>query len=54
MNKNNRFCVYIHRLREDGRVYVGQTNSTLKERSGSNGHRYKKCTKFFNAIQKYG
>ena len=54
MQSKNKFIVYIHRLKEDGRVYVGQTNSSLKTRAGSNGHRYKNCTKFWNAIQKYG
>lgn len=54
MNKEKRFIVYIHRLKTDGRVYVGQTNSSIKERAGSDGHRYKNCTKFWNAIQFYG
>ena len=42
------------RLKLDGRVYIGQTCMSLKQRSGNNGHRYKSCTKFYNAIQKYG
>lgn len=51
----NNFFVYIHRLRQDGRVYVGQSClPSLKARSGSNGYRYKYCPKFYNAIQKYG
>ena len=50
----NDFIVYIHRLKTDGRVYVGQTRGSLKQRAGSNGHRYKHCPKFYNAIQKYG
>lgn len=54
MQSKNNFLVYIHRLKSDGRVYVGQTNGSLKTRAGSNGHRYKSCTKFWNAIQKYG
>lgn len=54
MQSDNNFLVYIHKLKNDNRVYVGQTNSTLKIRSGSNGYRYKKCPKFWNAIQKYG
>lgn len=52
--EDKKYLVYIHRLKNDGRVYVGQTNSSIKDRSGSNGHRYKKCPKFYNAIQKYG
>ena len=48
------FIVYVHVLKNDGRFYIGQTNGTMSNRAGSNGHRYNKCTKFFNAIQKYG
>lgn len=52
---NKKFFVYMHRLKEDGRVYIGQScSSSLGERSGSNGYRYKGCTKFYNAIQRYG
>lgn len=52
---NKKFFVYMHRLKEDGRVYIGQScSSSLEERSGSNGCRYKGCTKFYNAIQRYG
>lgn len=55
MSNTKKFFVYIHKLKTDGRVYVGQSCSkSLMERSGSNGHRYKSCTKFYNAIQKYG
>lgn len=57
MNKNKKerkYIVYIHKLKIDGRVYVGQTCLTLNQRSGSNGHRYKYCTKFWNAIKYYG
>lgn len=47
------WCVYIHRLKSDGRVYVGQTNDT-KKRWCCNGIKYKPCRHFWNAIQKYG
>lgn len=50
----NNYKVYIHQLRTDGRVYVGQTKMNLDERSGHNGGRYKNCIKFYNAIQLYG
>lgn len=48
------FKVYKYTLKNDGRVYIGQTCCSLKERAGSNGHRYKNCIKFYNAIKKYG
>lgn len=50
----NNYIVYKHVLREDGRVYIGQTNGTLERRSRSDGSGYKHCPKFYNAIQKYG
>ena len=50
----NNYKVYIHQLKIDGRVYVGQTKMSLDERSGYNGYRYKNCIKFYNAIQLYG
>lgn len=55
MKKDNAiFKVYIHKLKVDGRVYVGQTSSSMEKRAGSNGYRYKYCPKFWHAIQKYG
>lgn len=48
------FLVYKHTLKQDGRVYIGQTNSTLERRSRSDGSGYKHCPKFYHAIQKYG
>lgn len=48
------YIVYKHTLREDGRVYIGQTNGSLARRSRSDGSGYKHCPKFNNAIQKYG
>lgn len=48
------FTVYKYTLKIDGRVYIGQTNLTLKQRAGFNGCRYQKCPKFWYAIQKYG
>ena len=48
------FLIYKHTLKQDGRVYIGQTNSTLERRSRSDGSGYKHCPKFYHAIQKYG
>lgn len=44
----------MHKLKIDGRVYIGQTCLSIEKRAGSNGNKYKSCTKFWNAIQKYG
>ena len=45
------WCVYMHRLKVDGRVYIGQTNSISNRWKPS---AYKRCTKFYHAIQQYG
>lgn len=47
--------IYIHRNKINGKCYVGQTTRRKAEdRWGSDGIFYKGCTKFWNAIQKYG
>ena len=45
------WCVYKHVLKEDGRIYIGQTNN-IKARWKPSA--YKNCVKFYNAIQYYG
>ena len=37
-----------------GKIYIGKTKTTLKERAKNNGNGYLNCTIFFRAIQKYG
>jgi group I intron endonuclease len=44
----------MHRLKQNGKVYIGQSNCSLKRRSGNKGSKYKKCPKFYKAIQDYG
>ena len=51
MKMDNNWCIYKHTLKEDGRVYIGQTNSIQNRWKPS---AYKTCTYFYNAIQKYG
>ena len=50
--KNN-YYIYKHTA-PNGKVYIGQTCQKLENRFGKNGYRYKGCTLFYNAIQKYG
>ena len=51
-----KFCVYIHKNKINGKVYVGQTSKDVWSRWGLNGQQY--CygqdTKFSKAIKKYG
>lgn len=47
------YCVYMHINKINGKIYIGQTKNK-KERWSRQGHCYKGCTYFYNAIQKYG
>ena len=46
-------CIYAHRNQINGKVYIGQSMNP-KDRWSRQGHQYKSCTYFYNAIQKYG
>ena len=46
--------IYKYTNKVNGKVYIGRTCRTLKERSGLNGRGYRTCVAFWNAIQKYG
>lgn len=45
------WCVYKHTLKNDGRVYIGQTND-IKIRWKPSA--YRSCSAFYEAILKYG
>lgn len=47
------YIVY-KRATPDGKVYIGKTSRTLSQRAGKDGISYKGCTRFYNAILKYG
>lgn len=49
----NNFTVYIHKNKTNGKVYIGQTKQNPIKR-WDNGRGYKDCSRFWNAIQKYG
>lgn len=61
-NDEKRYCVYMHRFRDTGKVYIGQTCRVPKKRWGTNGRRYlikKKNGEYYQplmarAIIKYG
>ena len=48
------YLIYKHTNKLNGKSYIGLTKRTTKARWGKNGTYYKQCTKFWNAIQKYG
>lgn len=53
MKRNRKGIIYAHINKINGKVYIGQTTRTLYER-WANGKGYSSCTKFQNAILKYG
>lgn len=48
------YTIYMHKNKINGKVYIGQTCKPLKIRWRKDGSGYKGCTKFYNAILKYG
>ena len=48
------YLIYKHTNKLNGKSYIGLTKRTTKARWGKNGAYYKQCSKFWNAIQKYG
>lgn len=51
---NNKYVVYIHTNRINGKSYVGITMQDPQDRWGMSGSGYKNQPKFYNAIKKYG
>lgn len=49
----NLYIIY-HHISPSGKVYVGQTKSSIEHRAGHNGIHYKDAPYFWKAIQKYG
>ena len=48
------YIIYKHTNKINNKCYIGQTIHSLKSRCGNNGSGYKRCTKFYRAILKYG
>lgn len=48
------YIIYIYENLINGKIYIGQTKTTLEKRSRHNGIGYKKSIVFYNAIKKYG
>ena len=48
------YKIYMHKNKINGKVYIGQTYTSLRVRFGKNGIKYKSCPIFYYAIQKYG
>ena len=52
-NEDKIYCVYLHVNKINGKKYCGQTRQDLSKRF-RNGSGYKECSRFYNAILKYG
>lgn len=52
--ENKIWKIYKYKNKINNKCYVGQTCNSLYERSGKNGIGYRHCSKFYNAIKKYG
>lgn len=48
------WCVYIHKNKINGKVYIGQTCQQPREKRWHNGHGYNENPHFYSAIVKYG
>lgn len=53
MITNDKYCVYAHINKINGKIYIGQTCQSLNRR-WRDGEGYKSCTLFYRAIEKYG
>ena len=49
-----KYTIYMHKNKINNKVYIGQTCQTVQQRWRSKGQGYQTCTKFKNAIDKYG
>ena len=49
----NTYKVYMHRHKDNGKVYIGCTKKSLSARF-DNGNGYKRCARFWDAICKDG
>lgn len=46
--------IYIHKNKENGKVYIGQTKRDPERRWSKEGKYYRNCKRFYSAILKYG
>lgn len=54
MEENKKHKVYVYTCKDNGKMYVGQTSTTIEERAKRNGLNYRECSYFWNAICAHG
>lgn len=54
MKVENKHCIYMHKNKINGKIYIGQTLQDNPNNRWQNGHGYIKQPKFFSDIIKYG
>lgn len=54
MIANKKHCIYMHKNKINGKIYIGQTFQDNPNERWRNGHGYTKQLKFFSDIIKYG
>ena len=50
----NNYCIYMHKNKINGKIYIGQTCQKPEYRWRKEGKGYEQCPLFYAAIQKYG
>lgn len=53
-NLIRKWKIYAYINQINGKIYIGQTCNSLRDRAGKNGNLYAQCKKFGRAIKKYG
>lgn len=53
MDIEEKYIIYMHRNKINGKIYIGQSKRTWEERAQNNGSGYRKQI-FYRAIEKYG
>ena len=54
MKEQQKWCIYKHTNKINGKIYIGQAKGKPELRWGRNGSNYKSSVLFYRAIQKYG
>ena len=54
MKEQQKWCIYKHTNKINGKIYIGQAKGRPELRWGRKGSNYKSSVLFYRAIQKYG